>query len=243
MRLNLPADNIFGATEGRGPTPEGFPYQSVANGWVVLLAPLPPGTHRIRTTPIGVFPIGGNPPPRGGPRQHHHDQRQARPLTDLPAHISHDSRLAFWSGVGAAGAQLLDHRDTDRDPLGDRTELVASKLFGARPHARLSLDRIGEERVHGVGGAEGLKAGQIASETLALVSVARLAGVPPVALGQPGLVELRGSDSVLAAATQARAVRGRLPAQALAALHEAPRSSSHVSQEVDDLRDRRPEDE
>ena len=63
MRLNLPADNIFGATEGKGPTPEGFPYQSVANGWVVLLAPLPPGTHRIRTTPIGVFPIGGNQPP------------------------------------------------------------------------------------------------------------------------------------------------------------------------------------
>lgn len=61
QRLDLPADNIFGAAPGTGPPQQ--PYESVANGWVALLAPLTPGTHKIASIPTGVFPIGGNPPP------------------------------------------------------------------------------------------------------------------------------------------------------------------------------------
>ena len=74
LRLNLPADNIFGAPAGTGPL-------SVAHGWVAHVGrPLTPGTHTItihiegtylgapvdfnNTTTIIVRPrrIGGNPP-------------------------------------------------------------------------------------------------------------------------------------------------------------------------------------
>jgi hypothetical protein len=44
LRLNLPADNIFGAPAGTGPL-------SVAHGWVAQLGqPLAAGTHIITST-------------------------------------------------------------------------------------------------------------------------------------------------------------------------------------------------
>jgi hypothetical protein len=56
VRLDLPADNIFGAPTGTG-TPE-MPYLSVADGWVALLGPLTPGTHTITLDISGEFPPG-----------------------------------------------------------------------------------------------------------------------------------------------------------------------------------------
>jgi hypothetical protein len=56
LRLNLPADNIFGAAAGTGP-PD-MPYLSVADGWVALLHPLTPGTHTITLDITGEFPPG-----------------------------------------------------------------------------------------------------------------------------------------------------------------------------------------
>jgi hypothetical protein len=56
LRLDLPADNIFGAPAGTGP-PE-MPYLSVADGWVALLHPLTPGTHTITLDISGEFPPG-----------------------------------------------------------------------------------------------------------------------------------------------------------------------------------------
>jgi hypothetical protein len=61
QRLDLPADNIFGAPPGRccTPPPEGgLPYLSVANGWVALLHPLQPGTHTITIDITGESPPG-----------------------------------------------------------------------------------------------------------------------------------------------------------------------------------------
>lgn len=58
LRLDLPADNIFGAEPGTGPTPSGLPYLSVAHGWVALLHPLTPGTHTIRIKISAEFPPG-----------------------------------------------------------------------------------------------------------------------------------------------------------------------------------------
>ena len=54
--LDLPADNIFGATAGTGPP--AMPYLSVADGWVALLHPLTPGTHTIILDISGEFPPG-----------------------------------------------------------------------------------------------------------------------------------------------------------------------------------------
>jgi hypothetical protein len=48
LRLNLPADNIFGATAGTGPL-------SVAHGWVALLHSLPPGAHTITLHVEGTY--------------------------------------------------------------------------------------------------------------------------------------------------------------------------------------------
>ena len=62
VRLNLPAENIFGAPPGTGPTREGDRYESVANGWVALLHPLARGTHTIRIIVTGVFPVGDPDP-------------------------------------------------------------------------------------------------------------------------------------------------------------------------------------
>jgi hypothetical protein len=56
VRLDLPADNIFGAAAGTGPP--GMPYLSVADGWVALLHPLTPGTHTITLNISGEFPPG-----------------------------------------------------------------------------------------------------------------------------------------------------------------------------------------
>ena len=56
LRLDLPADNIFGAAAGTGPP--GMPYLSVADGWVALLHPLTPGTHTITLKITGEFPPG-----------------------------------------------------------------------------------------------------------------------------------------------------------------------------------------
>ena len=56
VRLDLPADNIFGAAAGTGP-PE-MPYLSVADGWVALLHPLTPGTHTITVKISAEFPPG-----------------------------------------------------------------------------------------------------------------------------------------------------------------------------------------
>jgi hypothetical protein len=58
LRLDLPADNIFGATAGTGPTRLGLPYLSVADGWVALLHPLTPGTHTITIDISAEFPPG-----------------------------------------------------------------------------------------------------------------------------------------------------------------------------------------
>jgi hypothetical protein len=57
-RLDLPADNIFGAAPGTGPTPSGLPYLSVANGAVKLLHPLTPGRHTIKIAVTGESPPG-----------------------------------------------------------------------------------------------------------------------------------------------------------------------------------------
>src|SRR4051812_48896032 len=57
-RLDLPADNILGAAGGTGPTPDGLPYLSVANGRVALLHPLTPGTHAITIDIAGESPPG-----------------------------------------------------------------------------------------------------------------------------------------------------------------------------------------
>ena len=54
LRLDLPADNIFGAPGGTGSPP----YLSVADGWVALLHPLTPGTHTIALDISGEFPPG-----------------------------------------------------------------------------------------------------------------------------------------------------------------------------------------
>jgi hypothetical protein len=51
LRLNLPADNIFGAPAGTGRPP----YLSVAHGWVALLHPLTPGTHTITLHIEGTY--------------------------------------------------------------------------------------------------------------------------------------------------------------------------------------------
>jgi hypothetical protein len=51
LRLNLPADNIFGARAGTGSPP----YLSVADGWVALLHPLTPGTHTITLHIEGTY--------------------------------------------------------------------------------------------------------------------------------------------------------------------------------------------
>jgi hypothetical protein len=59
VRLDLPADNIFGVPAGTGP-PE-LPYLSVADGWVALLGPLTPGTHTITLDISGEF--RGTAPP------------------------------------------------------------------------------------------------------------------------------------------------------------------------------------
>ena len=56
VRLDLPADNIFGAAAGTGPP--GMPYLSVADGWVALLHPLTPGTHTITVNISAEFPPG-----------------------------------------------------------------------------------------------------------------------------------------------------------------------------------------
>jgi hypothetical protein len=58
VRLNFPADNIFGAAPGTGPTPDGLPYLSVANGKVALLHPLTPGMHTIMLDITGESPPG-----------------------------------------------------------------------------------------------------------------------------------------------------------------------------------------
>jgi hypothetical protein len=61
QRLNLPADNIFGAPPGQCCTPppeDGLPYLSVADGWVALLRPLKPGTHTITIDVTGESPPG-----------------------------------------------------------------------------------------------------------------------------------------------------------------------------------------
>jgi hypothetical protein len=58
VRLNFPADNIFGAAPGTGPTPGGLPYLSVANGKVALLHPLTPGMHTIMLDITGESPPG-----------------------------------------------------------------------------------------------------------------------------------------------------------------------------------------
>jgi hypothetical protein len=58
LRIDLPADNIFGAEPGTGPTPTGLPYLSVAHGWVALLHPLRPGTHTIGVRISAGFPPG-----------------------------------------------------------------------------------------------------------------------------------------------------------------------------------------
>jgi hypothetical protein len=55
-RLSLPADNIFGAAPGTGPP--ALPYLSAADGWVVLLHPLTPGTHTITIDIAGESPPG-----------------------------------------------------------------------------------------------------------------------------------------------------------------------------------------
>jgi hypothetical protein len=55
-RLNLPADNISGAAPGSGPPT--LPYLSVADGWVVLLHPLTPGTRTITIDIAGESPPG-----------------------------------------------------------------------------------------------------------------------------------------------------------------------------------------
>ena len=52
--LQLPADNIFGVPYGTGSPP----YLSVADGWVALLHPLPPGTHTITLDIVAEFPPG-----------------------------------------------------------------------------------------------------------------------------------------------------------------------------------------
>jgi len=54
LRLDLPADNIFGASAGTGVPP----YLSVAHGRVALLHPLTPGTHMITLHVSGEFPPG-----------------------------------------------------------------------------------------------------------------------------------------------------------------------------------------
>jgi hypothetical protein len=54
LRLDLPADNIFGVPAGTGLPP----YLSVADGWVALLHPLTPGTHTITLDVVGEFPPG-----------------------------------------------------------------------------------------------------------------------------------------------------------------------------------------
>ena len=54
LRLDLPADNIFGVPAGTGLPP----YLSVADGWVALLPPLTPGTHTITLDVVGEFPPG-----------------------------------------------------------------------------------------------------------------------------------------------------------------------------------------
>jgi hypothetical protein len=56
QRLNLPADNIFGAAPGHGAA--SAPYLSVADGWTALIHPLPPGVHTIRITAEGIWPPG-----------------------------------------------------------------------------------------------------------------------------------------------------------------------------------------
>ena len=56
VRLDLPADNIFGAAAGTGPP--NLPYLSVAHGWVARLHPLTPGTHTIALHISGEFPPG-----------------------------------------------------------------------------------------------------------------------------------------------------------------------------------------
>jgi hypothetical protein len=58
VRLNFPADNIFGVAPGTGPTPGGLPYLSVANGKVALLHPLTPGMHTIMLDITGESPPG-----------------------------------------------------------------------------------------------------------------------------------------------------------------------------------------
>jgi hypothetical protein len=50
-----PEDNILGATPGAGPTPSGLPYLSAAHGFVALLHPLTPGTHKIKLVIGGTF--------------------------------------------------------------------------------------------------------------------------------------------------------------------------------------------
>jgi hypothetical protein len=54
LRLDLPADNIFGMPAGTGSPP----YLSVADGWVALLHPLTPGTHTIMLNIVAEFPPG-----------------------------------------------------------------------------------------------------------------------------------------------------------------------------------------
>jgi hypothetical protein len=54
LRLDLPADNIFGVPGGTGSPP----YLSVADGWVALLHLLTPGTHTITLDVVGEFPPG-----------------------------------------------------------------------------------------------------------------------------------------------------------------------------------------
>ena len=78
LRLDLPADNIFGAAAGTGPP--GMPYLSVADGWVALLHPLTPGTHTITLKITGEFPPG-TPLEH---QQHNHDHRSARRLVRPP---------------------------------------------------------------------------------------------------------------------------------------------------------------
>jgi len=43
---------------GSGATPDRLPYVSVADGWVVLLHPLTPGTHTTAIDIDGEFPPG-----------------------------------------------------------------------------------------------------------------------------------------------------------------------------------------
>ena len=56
VRVDMPADNIFGVAAGTGPP--GMPYLSVADGWVALLHPLTPGTHTITVNISAEFPPG-----------------------------------------------------------------------------------------------------------------------------------------------------------------------------------------